>query len=145
MNFKSKIWYWKMWFFGGSLIIRISLGAESSVFEMQTDFQCFFTMKLIPCLFIVQWLWLIRYIFFKGLIQWEMKQLIDCCCQFYLWHTKYACPWLSSSTDFTFTLCTLKSFLFSQLSAVTDMLSLLLRQALRVSTFVLSCIYSRAF
>lgn len=50
--------------------------------------------------------------------------------------TMFAHPWPPSRTECTFTLCTLNGFLFSQSSAVTDMLSLSLRQTLRVSTFV---------
>ena len=55
----------------------------------------------------------------------------------FITEAKSACPWLPSSTGFTLTLCTLKSFLFSQTSALADMLSLALRQALRVSMFIL--------
>lgn len=48
--------------------------------------------------------------------------------------TKCACSWLHSSSDFH--PLHLESVLFSQPSAVTDMLSLSLRQTLRVSAFV---------
>ncbi|KAE8293258.1 hypothetical protein D5F01_LYC08363 [Larimichthys crocea] len=57
--------------------------------------------------------------------------MVYCCSLFFISDTKFACPWPLSSAGFTFTLCTLKSFLFSQTSAVTDMLSLSLRQTFR--------------
>lgn len=97
------------------------------MFETRTDLKCIFYYKMnsLPAQRLV------RYLFFRA--RWNRLFTVVAT---FISGTMFAHPWPPSRTECTFTLCTLNGFLFSQSSAVS-MLSLSLRQTLRVSTFVL--------